>query len=476
MHPWHGLMLRRAGGGAVLLVVLALFSPSPQAQTDAPARAGQEGRRLALVMGNDAYTGSGQLKNAVADATAMAAVLKELGFDVRAVMDADRRRMRAEINSFVGQVQSGDVALFFYSGHGVQIRDVNYMLPIDFDGNTMTDVENDGYSANRVHDGLLEAGSRVRIIILDACRNNPFSFGQRSPQRGLAVMSNFSAVGSIISFATAPGQTAADNPGGRNGLFTTHLLEQLRVPGLPARQVFINTRERVFEASNRTQQPWMHESIIGELVLKPGPRPEGTVASVPSAAPTTAPTPAPAPPAPRPEAPKEPNRPNRFMQFLEGFSTALSEAGKQAQANDARNAELRTAIETASRAEAHAIRTLDISAVPAIFAGEALRAIYTSVQEARDLRARGIVMNNVLEKQDFMAFTLVPGESRAEVRLSEVWSTTYHRADNGECVGRIPSHAVPQTVYLERGPSGWMITTIRFDNPGQNNNQPQACQ
>ena len=118
--------------------------------------------------------------------------------------------------------------------------------------------------------------------------------------------------------------------------------------------------------------------------------------------------------------------------------------------------------------------TLDTSGLTNSFAGEALKAVQVSVQEAQDMRRRGVIVQNILEAQEFKSFSLVPGAARAEARLVETWSTSYLRSDTRQCIAKVPAHPVPQTIYLEQGRDGWLITAIRFDE--QPTLQPVPCQ
>ncbi len=239
-------------------------------------------RRLALVIGNANYADPDfVLQNPVNDANDLATALEEVGFEVEKRTDADLPTMERAIASFTSRVEPGDVALFYYSGHGLQIADENYMMPVDFDATDEIDAKFDSYSASRLQERLEAAGSRLNIIILDACRNNPFR-PDRGGSRGLAPMNT--GRGTFIAFATAQGKVADDNREGRNGLFTQHLLEALEEPGLDLNAVFDKVRRRVYAASKRRQLPWSSSSVIGEFYFKepeipapqppPGPRPD----------------------------------------------------------------------------------------------------------------------------------------------------------------------------------------------------------
>jgi caspase domain-containing protein/von Hippel-Lindau disease tumor suppressor protein len=239
---------------------------------------GMSERRFALVVGNDAYSTT-PLRNAVADARAIAQVLRDdLGFTVTLVIDARLETFDARLDQFMRQLQPGDVALFYYSGHGVEIDGENYLLPVDF---TMPEqqvqVKRRSVSALEVLERMGDRGARIRLVILDACRDNPFR-GVRSGAGGLTRME---AQGAMVAYATALGQTASDNPTGTNGLFTRELLVALRIPGLTVPEIFRRVRAHVTEATAGRQFPWLSDGLVGDFVLLPGPTPKPPVPADP---------------------------------------------------------------------------------------------------------------------------------------------------------------------------------------------------
>ena len=283
--------------GVMLSSALALVSANAQSQ---PPRdltpAG--GRRLALVIGIDGYPRS-PLLNARNDARAMAATLGDLGFTVTLLEDITRSQMVSSVSGFSEGLRPDDVAFFFYAGHGVQIEGENYLVPADFDGASPTAARLNTLPVGELQSALGRA--RVSVIVLDACRNNPFG-NARAGGRGLAPME---ARGNIIAFATGAGQTASDNAAAGNGLFTEQLLATLREPNLPLREIFYRVRQRVYQATNGQQFPAVYDGLLGEMVLRPDPTagpvppvavaPSVTAAPVPAApAPPAAPLPAPA--------------------------------------------------------------------------------------------------------------------------------------------------------------------------------------
>jgi len=220
---------------------------------------------VALAIGNANYNRA-PLKNPVNDARAMSAALKELGFAVELATDADYKKLGVSIDRFVSRLRRGDVAVFYYAGHGMQIEGENYLVPTDFDAQDEAAAKYAAYPADRLLEGMERSGAQMSIIILDACRNNPYR-GSRAIGGGLAPMG--SGTGSFVAFATSPGKTASDNPRNGNGLFTAHLLDSLHQPGLSLDDVFNRTRERVYADSNHEQTPWTQSNVIGRFYFRP---------------------------------------------------------------------------------------------------------------------------------------------------------------------------------------------------------------
>jgi len=240
----------------------------------APAEATEQ--RVALVIGNSAYKDS-PLKNPVNDATDIAAVLKELGFKVVLRTNANYRQMKDAIREFGSQLEKGGVGLFYFAGHGLQFKGQNFLVPVGANIEREAHIEDDSVNAAFVLALMEEARNRVNIVILDACRNNPFVRGSRSASRGLAQMD--AATGSLVAFATAPGSVAADGEG-RNGIYTKHLLQQLRVPGVPVELMLKRVRNGVIEETKERQTPWESSSLRGsDFYFRPG-APAASVAPV----------------------------------------------------------------------------------------------------------------------------------------------------------------------------------------------------
>ena len=225
------------------------------------------GIRQALVIGNSKYRYAGFLRNPVNDARAIGYTLKQLGFQVTTVTDADQRKMERSIKDFGKQLRDRKgVGLFYYAGHGMQFDGENYLLPTDIDPSTEEDVRYDAVPLGKLLAQMRLANNKMNIVVLDACRNNPFSRSFRTFNPGLAQVN--AVAGTFISFATAPGQIAADGSE-KNGLFTSKLLQHLATPGLKIEEVFKRTTADVYRASNQRQAPWVQYSVIGDFYLAP---------------------------------------------------------------------------------------------------------------------------------------------------------------------------------------------------------------
>jgi hypothetical protein len=275
-------LIGSSGTLAALIGVVSLVHAQPQPPRDLTLAGG---RRVALVIGIDNYPRS-PLLNARNDARAMASSLRELGFTVTLLEDITRNQMVGRVSEFSEALRPDDVAFFFYAGHGVQLEGENYLVPADFDGSSSTAARLNTLPVGELQSALGRA--KVSVIVLDACRNNPFG-NARSGGRGLAPVE---ARGNIIAFATGAGQTASDNPAAGNGLFTEQLLATLREPNLPLRDIFYRVRQRVYQVTNGQQFPAVYDGLLGEIVLRPdptaGPVPPVAAASAVSAAPPPA--------------------------------------------------------------------------------------------------------------------------------------------------------------------------------------------
>lgn len=220
-------------------------------------------RRVALVIGNQAYP-QAPLVNPRSDASAVAAVLERMGFKVTQALDLTRRQTRETVSGYLDAMHEGDLSFVYYSGHGVQVKGENYLVPIDFAARAEADVEDEAYRVGRLLEGLEERKPRLSVVVLDACRDNPFK-STRSGTRGLTGMN--AGKGTLIAFATSPGQTAEDGLPGGHGLFTASLLDYLDRPALEVEALFKSVREDVARRSGETQIPWSSSSIVGTFFL-----------------------------------------------------------------------------------------------------------------------------------------------------------------------------------------------------------------
>jgi uncharacterized caspase-like protein len=224
--------------------------------------------RVALLIGNNQY-GSTPLRNAVNDAKDLGDALKELGFKVIVRENASRKDMIEGIREFGQALDGAGTALFFYAGHAMQFKDRNYLVPIDAAMGSEEDVTFFSVEIGQVFDRMDRARTRFNFIILDACRDNPFAASFKLTSAGLAQMSAPS--GTLIAYATSPGSVAADGFG-RNGIYTKHILQNIKVPDLPVEIMFKRVREGVERETRKLQTPWDSSSLKGDFVFASGGR------------------------------------------------------------------------------------------------------------------------------------------------------------------------------------------------------------
>jgi hypothetical protein len=247
----------------VLLGSLPLGS-LPVAAQPARAPAGGE-KRIALVMGNGNYKES-PLRNPVNDARAMATALQGLGFEVIKRENAGQRDMNQAITEFSNKLLvSGGVGLFYYAGHGMQVKGRNYLLPVDAEIKSEIAVRNEAIDVDQILEGMASANNPLNVVILDACRNNPFERRFRGAAGGLAQID--APKGALIAYATAPGKVAADGDGA-NGLYTAEVLRAISEPNLRIEEVFKRVRSRVSAATNDLQVPWEASSLVGDFYFR----------------------------------------------------------------------------------------------------------------------------------------------------------------------------------------------------------------
>lgn len=215
--------------------------------------------KVALVIGNAAYPGA-PLKNPANDAKDVAQAFRQLGFEVIERIDVTQKEMNRAITQFGARLVADSVAVFYFAGHGLQVRGKNYLVPVDAQIDSEASVRAEAVDVDALLDQL--TSSTLNIVILDACRNNPFERRFRGVGGGLAQMD--APKGTLIAYATSPGKVASDG-GGRNGLYTQELLKVLRTPGLEVEKAFKRVRANVARATNDNQIPWESSSLTGDF-------------------------------------------------------------------------------------------------------------------------------------------------------------------------------------------------------------------
>ncbi|KPF69220.1 hypothetical protein IP69_10905 [Bosea sp. AAP35] len=236
-----------------------------------PAQAAPD-RRVALVIGNSAYTAVPRLANPQRDATAISASLKRLGFEVVEGYDLKMDEMTGIVREFAQKLDGAKAGIVYYAGHGIAVGDENYLIPVDATLKSEADLD---FRAVNVQLILrqMQRDERVNILILDACRDNPFATQlaarSRSVARGLTAIETQSASGILIAFATDPRSTALDGEKDGNSPFTAALLKHIETPEVSITTVMDRVRADVWESTNKKQKPWTNSSIIGEFKLNP---------------------------------------------------------------------------------------------------------------------------------------------------------------------------------------------------------------
>jgi hypothetical protein len=254
------LMMRKSAYWALILTGLVMFAIQSVSAEDT--------KRLALVIGNSAYTHSPALRNPGNDAGDFASKLRKLGFDVILLKDATLQQMDEAIIEFGRKLekQSG-IGLFFYAGHGIQSEGRNYLIPVGAKLERESSLKYESVDMNRVLDEMGYAKNGLNIVILDACRNNPLARSFRSASRGLAKPEN-TPTGTLLAYSTAPGQVAADGDG-RNSPYTTSLISALSEENLPLELVFKNVIKDVKSRTRGQQVPWISSSVDGDFFFNP---------------------------------------------------------------------------------------------------------------------------------------------------------------------------------------------------------------
>jgi uncharacterized caspase-like protein len=255
------------------------------------AHSAKADRRVAFVVGNGAYKNVAQLPNPPIDAKAMAGVLRNVGFEVVEGTNLTRDKMTERLLEFGKKAQGADVAVFFYAGHGIAISGSNYLLPVDADIKSEMDVKlGAAINIDLTLDQTM-SDAKVKLVFLDACRDNPFAakIKSNSATRSVSVQSGLaemkSGEGTLIAFATGPGQTAMDGQEGTNSPFTRALIAHITTPGVEIQQAMTEVRAQVNEETNKGQLPWGHTNLIGSVYLNPAAKPPASAAAPSSSSP-----------------------------------------------------------------------------------------------------------------------------------------------------------------------------------------------
>jgi uncharacterized caspase-like protein len=260
------------------LLLIALSAHAAWANTES---------RLALIIGNSSYKSS-PLRNPVNDVRLMEQSLKDAGFTVLKAENASLRDMRRLVRDFGDKLKAnGGVGLFYFAGHGVQVRGENYLVSVDSDIRAEDEVAEDSVNTSLVLEKMQTAGNRMNIVILDACRNNPFAASSRSAVNGLAAVNAPS--GTLVAYSTSPGSVAYDGVGA-NSLYTQYLASALRQPGSRIEDVFKDVRAAVRKETGNKQTPWENTALEGQFYFKPAlPAQSAAVAPTMTAPASTAP-------------------------------------------------------------------------------------------------------------------------------------------------------------------------------------------
>lgn len=231
------------------------------------------GKRVALIIGNAAYTDVGILANPIADAKAVTTAFESAGFDnVRHVDNLSADAMRQELKDFSARAADADIAVVYYAGHGVEVADQNYLVPVDAKLLRSTDIEFEAIPLSTVRSAVSGA-AKLRIVVLDACRNNPFKLsaangGKRAASRGLGNIEP--SAGEVVAYSAKEGTLAQDGPSNENSPYAAALVKSLNEPGLEIRLLFGKVRDEVLTSTKNEQEPYTYASLGGEAIyLKP---------------------------------------------------------------------------------------------------------------------------------------------------------------------------------------------------------------
>jgi hypothetical protein len=247
----------------VFVMICASYTAFPQSKQLVPRGSG--GRQVALVIGNSSYS-EGRLENAANDAADMRKALRDKGFTVSQCCDnVGIQELTTAIDDWTMSLQRDDRAIFYFSGHGIRVNSTDYLVPIGYPSNsTQADVRFRAYAVDQLQEKMQERGTKVNLIILDACRDNPYVLG-KGLEKGMA--GSTAGFGTYIIYAASPGHVASVNAAGKNSLFTLALLEELEMPSISLRTLGADVRDRVYEMSDGTQIPYISENVVFDVVL-----------------------------------------------------------------------------------------------------------------------------------------------------------------------------------------------------------------
>jgi hypothetical protein len=269
------MVWKRLGACAAACVLLVAF-----ATTQARAES-----RVALVIGNSDYQYTTTLKNPSNDAREITSALKTLGFAVVTGSNLTQSGFKSTLKEFAEKLRGAHTALFYYAGHGLQVQGENWLIPTDANLASELDLNLEAIPLRAILTSL-EQSAQVRIVFLDACRDNPMAvqlaqgMGTRSTSVGRGLARVETGIGTLIAYSTQPGAIARDGEG-NNSPFTSALLELIPTPGLEIRQLLTRVRVEVVKATNQTQVPWDHSSLMGDFFFAPGDASAAVAAAVP---------------------------------------------------------------------------------------------------------------------------------------------------------------------------------------------------
>jgi len=263
--------LQKANADAAKAAQAAQAASAAATAQPKPAAPQVFANRKALVIGNDLYTDVSKLNNAGADAEAMAKALSEVGYQVTKHLNVNEKGFKVALRDFRDKVQGGDEVLFFYAGHGVQLANANYLLPVDIKGDSEEQIKDDAIQLQRFLEDMQDKKTKFALAVIDACRDNPFK-GQGRAIGGRGLAPTTAATGQMVMFSAGSGQQALDKLGpkdqDKNGLFTRIFVKEMRKPGVSVDRVLRNVRNQVVEQAKSVgheQTPALYDQSIGEF-------------------------------------------------------------------------------------------------------------------------------------------------------------------------------------------------------------------